>query len=74
MWHLSQDLEDKVAYKDVYMIARRAKLQPREEGEQRKATHLVVNSGPTGRGNRRAGVGVLPLPVSYGSEVFFWGL
>lgn len=36
--NLSQGMEDKVAYKDIYMIARQAKLQPSEEIKREKAT------------------------------------
>lgn len=38
MGNLSQDIEDKVAYKDIYLIARQAKLQPSEEMKREKAT------------------------------------
>lgn len=46
IWHLSQDIEDRAAYKDVYTTARWAKLQPSEEIKRGKATHLVVPPRP----------------------------
>lgn len=38
MGNLSQGMEDKVAYKDIYVITRQAKLQASEEIKREKPT------------------------------------
>lgn len=61
-----------MAYKDIFMTARQAKLQPSKETKRGKPP-LVVPPRPLGRGSLWAGGGVLPLPNAPHYRRFLWG-